>query len=120
MPIQSNDEILAAAIEGLEAKKDAIGAQIRRVRQMMTGESSKSTTETARGRRTMSPAARKRLSDLMRKRWATARKSGVSVNAPASANTPKRRLSLEGRRRIIEATKKRWAAIQKSHAKASK
>lgn len=70
MPIY-NDEILAAAIEGLEAKKDAIDSQITRLRQMMTGESSNgATAETTHGRRTMSPAARKRIAAAQRARWA--------------------------------------------------
>lgn len=112
MPIQNNDQILAAAIEGLEAKKDAIDIQITRLRQMMPGESSNdATAESTRGRRTMSPSARKRIAAAQRARWAalegpviprlrlpTRRKGSGGASVPKdAAGSSKRRRSV-GRR----------------------
>src|SRR5262249_54376515 len=105
------------AMEGFEARKQQIDEQIAQVRQRMTGGTSAPTpTSPQTGRRTLSAAGRKRLSDLMRKRWAAKRVASTQAAAPAAKKT-KRRLSPEGRRRIIEATKKRWAAIRAAKKK---
>ena len=58
----------------------------------------------------MSAAARKRISDAQRKRWAESK--GMSQPTVASkAPKRKRKLSAAGRRAIRAATKKRWAAF---------
>ena len=62
-----------------------------------------------RKRRRMSAAARKRIGDAARRRWAAVR----AAQGAAKLATVKRRkghLSPEGRQRIIEAAKRRWAA----------
>ena len=116
-----NDEIIQAAIEGFEARKQQINHRIAELRGMLSGASAESPSASpANGRRTMSPAARKRIADAMRKRWAAVKK-GAAPKAPAPApKRAKRHLSPEGRRRIIEATKKRWAAVRAAAAKARK
>lgn len=110
---KANDHIIQAAIEGLEARKQRIDEMIAELRQRTAGgTSAPAPSASAGGRRGMSDAARKRLAELMRKRWAAVKKSGGSrIGAPA-AKKAKRQLSPEGRRRIIEATKKRWAAVK--------
>jgi hypothetical protein len=62
----------------------------------------------------MSAAARKRIGDAQRKRWAESKRQSASPSASATreAPKPKRKLSAAGRKRIIEATKRRWAAIK--------
>lgn len=65
-----------------------------------------------RRRRKMSPEARKRISDMMTKRWAERR-------AAAGSKTPSRKrkrggISAEGRKRISEMMKKRWAERRKA------
>ena len=108
-------EILAAAIDGFEAQKKRIDAQIAEIRQMLDGSRPEPAAEPAptKRRRKMSAAARKRIAVAQRKRWAAVRgESGASRPVPAQAPKRKRRLSAAGRKRIIEATKKRWAAVR--------
>jgi hypothetical protein len=103
-----NDKIIQAAIEGFEARKRRINEQIAELRRMLSGATVESVSESpANGRRTMSPAARKRIADAMRKRWAAVKKGAAPKTAPPAPKRAKRRLSPEGRQRIIEATKKR-------------
>jgi len=63
-----------------------------------------------RGR--MSAAARKRIGDAARRRWAALR-AAHGRTKPGTVKRRKRRLSPEGRQRIIEATKRRWAAAKR-------
>ena len=65
-------------------------------------------------RRGLTPAGRRRLSAMMKARWAARRKQ---VAKPASKKTRGRRtMSAAARKRISEATKKRWAAYRKAKA----
>jgi hypothetical protein len=116
-----NKELIQAAIEGFEAKKRRINEQIVQLRGMLSGASFESPSVTAtNGRRTMSAAARKRISDATRKRWAAVKKGAAPKAAVPAPKKAKRRLSPEGRRRIIEATKKRWAAVRAAAARSKK
>ena len=104
-------EILNAAILGLEEQKRRIDTQITELRAMLHGGPTvtAATPEAPKGkRRKMSAAARKRIGDAQRKRWAESKKTSSPV-AP-EAPKPKRKLSPAGKRAIVEATKKRWAA----------
>ena len=100
--------IIDAAIEGFEEQKRRIDAQIAELRGELSGGGTEPAAETAtrRSRRKMSAAARKRIAEAQRKRWAAAK--GES-EAPAK---PKRKLSAAGRAAIIAATKRRWAALK--------
>ncbi len=115
------NEILQAAIDGFEAQKQRIDAQIAALRQSMSGApeepAAAATTPTGCKRRKMSAAGRKRIAEAQRKRWAGIKKDsdGPAAKAPAKK---KRKLSAEGRKRIIEATKKRGAAVPAAAAKA--
>jgi hypothetical protein len=65
-----------------------------------------------RKRRKMSPEARRRISEMMTKRWAERRKT-----TGGEAQPRKRRrsgISAEGRKRISEMMKKRWAERRKA------
>jgi|ERR1035441_8187907 hypothetical protein len=110
MPIKLTPEILNAAIVGFEQQKLRIDAQIAELRQMLGGgPTATATPEVPRGRRRkMSAAARKRIGDAQRKRWAESKKE----SAPPSPVAPKtkRRLSAAGKAAIVAALKKRWAA----------
>jgi hypothetical protein len=68
-----------------------------------------------RKRRTMSPEARRRISEMMTKRWAERRKA-TGEGTAKSARTRKRKggISAEGRKRISEMMKKRWAERRKA------
>ncbi len=124
MPTKLDNEILTAAIEGFEAQKQRIDAQIAEIRQQLHGGSAApaATPEPARKRRTMSAAGRKRVAEAQRKRWAAIKKQSgaTSASAKPQAQKPKRKLSAAGRKRIIEATKKRWALVRAAAAEAPK
>src|ERR1700730_17700 len=111
-----NTEILTAAIDGFEAQKTRIDAQIAALRALLDGRGAVPVT-TAQPltpkRRKMSAAARKRIGDAQRKRWAESKgQAELPSAATRKAAKPKRKLSAAGRKRIIEATKRRWAAIK--------
>ena len=108
-------EILNAAIDGLEAQKRRVDVQIAQVRQMLAG-SGRTEPVAAPGasrgkRRKRSAAARKRIGEAQRKRWAESKKQSKSPSSPVTAK-PKRQLSAAGRKAISEAAKKRWAAVK--------
>ena len=108
----SDIEILQMALIGYEAERQKIGVTMAAIRSVLGGRSSaQATTPTGdvkHKRRKMSAAARERIGDAQRKRWAAARKA--TEPAPATSK-PKRKLSKSGRKAISEATKKRWAAF---------
>ena len=115
-----NEEIIQAAIESFEAQKRRLNEQIAELRGMLSGANAESVSASpSNGRRTMSPAARRRIAEAQRKRWA-AKRAATGQAAPQPAKKAKRHLSPEGRRRIIEATKKRWAAVRAAAAKRGK
>jgi hypothetical protein len=63
-------------------------------------------------KRGLTPAGRRRLSAMMKARWAARRKA---AGKPALKKTTGRRtMSAAARKRISEATKKRWAAYRKT------
>ena len=111
------NEILTAAILGFEEQKRRIDAQILELRAMLSGGTSKPTAIAEvpkRKRRKMSAAARKRMAEAQRKRWAASK----STSTTPEATKPKRKLSAAGRAAIVAATKKRWAAKRAEAAKA--
>jgi hypothetical protein len=117
-------EIINAAIEGFESQKQRLDAQIAELRQMLNGGSAPSGEPDAAsapklGRRTMSAAARKRIGEAQRKRWAAtkpkAEKPSKTAKAPAPAK--KRKLSAAGRAAIVAALKKRWAEKKRAAEK---
>jgi hypothetical protein len=110
-------EIISAAIEGFEAQKVRIDAQIAELRASLSGSGTETESSSAPPkRRTMSASARRRIAAAQRKRWAEAKRLAGTAAAPA-AKTPRRKLSAAGRRRIIEANKKRWAAAKAASRK---
>ena len=118
------NEIITAAIEGFEAQKTRIDAQIAELRALLTGGATKSAAapEPAKqGRRPMSAAGRKAIAEAQRKRWAAAKKVAEETAPepvePEVASKPKRKLSAAGRKAIIAATKKRWALKRAEAAK---
>jgi len=67
-------EILAAALEGFEAQKKRIDAQISMIRQTLRGVP----PDTAKPRRKVSAAARRRMAAAQRKRWAAIKNKSAS------------------------------------------
>jgi hypothetical protein len=114
-------EILNAAILGFEEQKRRIDVQITELRAMLPGGRAEiaTTPDGPKGkRRKMSAAARKRIGDAQRKRWAESKKTSSPV-AP-EAPKPKRKLSAAGKKAIAEASRKRWARVRAEAATAAK
>jgi len=103
-------EIIEAAIQGFEAQKQHIDAQLAELRDMLSSASAGSapTSQPTDGKQPgMSAAGRKAIAEAQRKRWAAAKDKSVP---PDAAKRPKRKLSAAGRAAIVAALKKRWAA----------
>ena len=110
-------QLLSAVLEGLEAQKQRVDAQIALVRSML-GDSSARVIAAAPvagpKRRAMGAAARQRIAAAQKKRWQEFRKARETTTSaresPETKPPRKSRLSAAGRRRIAEAARKRWAA----------
>jgi hypothetical protein len=115
-------QIINAAVLGFEEQKQHIDTQIAELRAMLPGGRTEpaATPEAPRGkRRKLSAAARKRIGDAQRKRWAESKPpTEPQAQLAATSETPKRKrkLSTAGKRAIVEATKKRWAAFHAAKA----
>ena len=66
------------------------------------------------GKRGLTPAGRRRLSALMKARWAARRKAAAPAPKPSRG---RRRMSAAARKKIAVAQKARWAARKKAAAK---
>jgi hypothetical protein len=113
-------EIINAAIVGFEQQKLHIDAQIAELRAMLDGGRTEpvATPEVPKGkRRKMSAAARKRIGDAQRKRWAESKGQSGSPSKTGTAK-PQRKLSAAGKAAIVAALKKRWAVKKAAAAKA--
>jgi hypothetical protein len=114
MPTKLTAEIINAAIVGFEQQKLRIDTQIAELRAILSGGATRptaATPEPTKGkRRKLSAAARKRIGDAQRKRWAASKGEAESPSKTATAK-PKRKMSAAGRKAISEATKRRWAAF---------
>jgi hypothetical protein len=123
MPISRlTPDIISAAIEGYEAQKSRIDARIAELRALLPGgRTDRSTPPQAptQRRRKLSSAARARIAEAQRRRWAAAKKESATP-VPAEAPKPKRKLSAAGKRNIIAAAKKRWAAVRTAKAAQAK
>jgi hypothetical protein len=111
---QLKPEIVLAAIEGFESQKRRIDDQIAELRSMLPGATPEGTTESARPKRKVSAAARRRMALGQQRRWA-AIKDGAGSGA-SEPSKPRRKLSAAGRAAIVAALKKR-RAVKKAAAK---
>jgi len=103
--------IIEAAINGFEAQKKSLDAQIAELRAMLIGAADDSAAgATAKPkRRKFSAAARKRMREAQQLRWAKAK--GESKALPeAKPARPKPHFSAAARKALSDAMKKRWAA----------
>jgi hypothetical protein len=115
-------EIVNAAILGMEAQKEKLDARIAELRAWLTGgptEPAAAVEPVTPKRRKMSAAARKRIGDAQRKRWAASKKA-AEPSVPEVAPKKKRKLSRAGRAAIVAATKKRWEAVRAAKAQQAK
>jgi len=108
--------IIEAAIHGFEAQKKAIDNQIAELRGMLTEAPEPAEELPAKGtRRKFSAAARKRMREAQRARWAKLK--GESAPAAKMAAKPAVKaakseggITAAGRKALSVAMKKRWAA----------
>ncbi|HEY2015197.1 MAG TPA: hypothetical protein VGH38_16925 [Bryobacteraceae bacterium] len=114
--------LLEAALFGYERQREEIEAKIAEIRQHIGNESRADSTSEPGKKRVMNAAARRRIAEAQKKRWAEYKNAqGTPVK---EAKGKKRVLSAAARKHIAEATRKRWieyraakAANQKSSAK---
>ena len=107
------DEILTAALEGYEAQKTRIDAQIAEIRSMLGGgRPGTAASEAGKPRRKVSASARRRMARAQKLRWKKIKQG--SETAPAATPKPKRHMSASARKRIGAAQKKRWATVKKA------
>ncbi len=121
--LTGDPELLAAALVGYEQQRLEIVERIGEIRRQLGVRSSGTANHTAPGgKRTMSPAARKRIAEAQRKRWAAYRKEQEpaggekKVSVKNAAARPARKMSAAARKRIADAQRKRWAAVRKAAA----
>jgi hypothetical protein len=122
MPTKLTPEIITAAIDGFEAQKTRIDAQIAELRAVLTGgpaETAATPESPTRNRKRFSAASRRKMAMAQKARWAKIRGESEPP-APKEAPKPKRQISKEGMARIIAATKKRWAAVKAAKPPAKK
>ena len=100
---------IARAIAAVEAL-GSTGASVRRGRPPATAKAAPKQPS----KRGLTPAGRRRLSVLMKARWAARRKAAAPAPKPSRG---RRRMSAAARRKIAEAQRARWAAQKKAAAK---
>ncbi len=122
MPRGSNIDpmVLEAALVGLQHQRAEIEAKMAEIRRVLGSRaaspvSASVTTTPPRAKRQLSAAARKRIAEAQKKRWAGYH---AAKEEPAPAKK-KRKISAAGRKRIAQATKKRWAAFRATQAAAA-
>jgi hypothetical protein len=124
-----NPEILAAALQGLEAQRARLDVHIAEARRLLGARTQEpaAAAKAPRPRRKMSAVALKRTVEAQKKRWAeyhrkqaaAAQKAKEPATA-AKAPRPRRKMSAAARKRISDATRKRWAEFRRKKAEAAK
>ena len=120
MPEQNlTPEILAAALQGLEAQRARLDAHIAAVRHLLGARTQEpaAAAKAARPRRRLSAAALKHIVEAQKKRWAEYHRKQAA--AAAKTPRPKRKMSAAARKRISDATRKRWAEYRRKQAEAA-
>ncbi|PYV74041.1 MAG: hypothetical protein DMG96_21380 [Acidobacteria bacterium] len=93
-------------IAQLKAERDKAAQQVNALNMAIAALGGTTTSRGPRGRRTMSAAARARISASQKARWARTRGNVVSI-------APKRHISAAGLARIRAAQRARWARLRK-------
>jgi hypothetical protein len=105
--------IIEAAIEGFEAQKLRIDAQIAELRAMLNGGTVAPATKpkAVTAKRKMSAVTLRHMREGQQRRWAKAKaEPAAPLKVVFKAAKPKRKLSAAGKAAIVAALKKRWAA----------
>ena len=114
MPAQKlTNEIIVAAIEGFEAQKKRLDAQIADLRSLLIGgttEPAASSEEVPRKSGKFSDATKLKMKEAQKRRWARIKGESEPAAPTLVPVKPKRQMSEAGRKAIADATRKRWAA----------
>ena len=109
---------LNSALQQLRDERKQAQAQLEKLDQAilviegLSGRSNTRTSTGSRGRRSLSAAARKRISEAQRARWAQRKKQAGTPSAGPRAVPSRKPLSASARRRIAAAQKARWAKFR--------
>ena len=123
-PRRDDTPILEAALMGLQHQYSTITVKMSEIRKQLGirgGRPASGETQSPQRKRSrMSAAARKRIADATKKRWAAYRAANgegrLQKVGPKPKAKAKRVLSPAARKRIADATRKRWAAFRKAKA----
>lgn len=110
--MRTDYSLLEAALIGYQHQRELLAVKIAEIQRQLGTAPATPSSETPK-KRVMNVAARKRIAQAQRKRWAEYHKT---QGAPAKK---KRIMSAEGRERIAEATRKRWAEFRAAKASAA-
>jgi hypothetical protein len=110
--MRTDYSLLEAALIGYQHQRELLAVKIAEIQRQLGSAPATASDETPK-KRVMNAAARKRIAQAQRKRWAEFHKT---KGGPAK----KRTMSAEGRERIAEATRKRWAEFRAAKAAAGK
>ena len=117
--------LLAAALLGFEKQRSEIEGKIAELRRQLgrrgadnSSAWSETTSAPAGKKRRLSAAARQRIAEAQRKRWAAVRGASQPVARKAGA-APTRKMSAAAKKRIADAARKRWAAFRANKTAAS-
>ena len=95
--------------------REQIDALEKRLASLFQGTAPQSAAAPAAGRkRTMSPAARKRIAEAQRARWAKQRSTSSSSAKTRTGSGKRPPMSEEARARLAASAKKRWAAAKRA------
>jgi len=95
---------LEAILQQLHQERTRAQSELERLNQAISALEGASIGRPTRGRKSLSPDARKRIAEAQRRRWAKVKGE--------SAKTGKRTLSPAARRRIAAAQRARWAKFR--------
>ena len=105
-------------MKGLQVERAKIESEIAQLKAQIGGRSTTTVDLIATGprkRRKMSAAARERISEGMKRRYAALR--AASVTAPQSTSKQTGRLTAAGRKKLSNMMKARWAAKRRAAKK---
>ena len=117
----NSQRLLELALKGLEADRVRIDSEIAEIRgQLRAGSPTigRASDSVLRKRRKMTAAARKRISEGMKRRYAEMREP-ASKPQRQSARSRGSRLTVAGRKKLSEKMKARWAAKKKAAKKSA-
>ena len=106
--LRSDHKQAQTAVEKLQRAISAIEG--------LNGDNTGTTANGVRSKRTMSAAARMRIAQAQRARWARVKKQSPSTSVKSISSGP-RRISGAGRKRIAAAARARWARVRAQQSK---